>query len=523
MDVAKLFFNARQRNAWQVFDLTQLMVKHYFVNLMLIVLSVYLPIIIIFSLIFDMYIASILVWWLKPLLERPLLDFLSKRSFYQPTSTWSSILSLKKLSVIDIISMLTIRRLSPYRAYVASVEQLEMLQGVKRKKRKNVLLNRNDHKQTFWLIFCVHIELILTFLFMVVAYNFIPQGVSINEQFYTNGTFLYELELLYSCCYFIAIMLIAPYYVTGGFLGYLNTRIDMEGWDLELTFKRIAKRFSHITTVLVIGVLSFTLPTPPLSAQEVSTQEALTQETPVQKTSIEPVVNQDNAEHIEEEKEVLNERNISIRAEVDKLYDEHQLIEKTNIWKPLVESDDSDVDLQWLKDFFKSIASLGNIVAYLFWLLLAALVAWIAYKLYQSGGFKWLNLSATNIKPVEKSIELPTFLSNLDHKEEPQNLLEAAQNANNKQAYRVALMYLLKHAFVYAQRFSDVLITQSMSEKECEQALLKALPVLLHKHYQQLFHLWIQQAWAHRDVSQQHVNEVISAFYAMKPEQFNNE
>ncbi|WP_077339900.1 hypothetical protein [Pseudocolwellia agarivorans] len=506
MDITKLFFNARQRNAWQVFDLTQLVVKHHFIQLMLIVVCVYLPIAILFSVIFSVSTASFIIWWLKPILERPLLDFLAKRSFYQPTSTWSSILSIKKLKVIDIISMLTIRRLSPYRSYLASIEQLELLQGSERKKRKNILLNRNDHKQMFWLIFCVHIELIIATLLMVVVYNFIPQGVSIDDQFFTSGTALYQLELLYSCCYIAAVMLLTPYYVTGGFLGYLNSRIDMEGWDLELTFKGIAARFRQIAVVLVIGILSFSLPTPPLSAQEVTTEQT----------------DKEKAEGIDEEAP-LNARNIQIRKEVVDIYEQHQLIEKTNIWKPVVDPEESKFDFEWLKSFFSGLSVISNVIAYLIWLLVATLIVWIAYKLYSSGGFKWLKFSAGNTKAIEGTVDLPTFLSSIDNSEGPKDLLKAAQQANNKQAYRTALMYLLKYSFIYAQNFSNVLITKSMSEKECEIALLKALPQLLHKNYQQLFHLWIQQAWAHKDVNQQQVDDVISAFKVMKPEQAQNE
>ena len=511
MDIAKLFFNARQRNAWQVFDLTQLVVKHHFVQLMLIVVCLYLPIIILLTLIFSASTASLIVWWLKPLLERPLLDFLSKRSFYQPTTTWSSILSIKKLKVIDIISMLTIRRFSPYRAYLAPIEQLELLEGKERSKRKNTLLNRNDHKQTFWLIFCLHIEVLVTMLFMLVVYNFIPQGISIDDQFFTSGTAFYQLELLYSCCLMVALMLITPFYVTGGFLGYLNSRIDMEGWDLELIFKGIAARFRHIAAALIIGIFSFTLPAPPLAAQEVSAEQ----------TAIEKIDALEAENTVIEE--VLNERNIAIRKEVDDIYEQHQLIEIASVWVPDNENKNKDFNLDWLKNFFIGLAAISNIAAYLIWLLLAALIVWIIYKLYQAGGFKWLKFSGQKSKAIEKVVEIPTFLSSIDHSEGPKDLLKAAQVANSEHAYRTALMYLLKYAFIYAQNFSSVLITKSMSEKECETALLKALPTLLHKHYQHLFRLWIQQAWAHKDVTQQQVEEVITAFYAMKPEQANNE
>jgi hypothetical protein len=404
--------------------------------------------------------------------------------------------------------MLTIRRFSPYRAYLAPIEQLELLESKERSKRKNILLNRNDHKQIFWLIFCLHIEMLVTLLFMLVVYNFIPQGISIDDQFFTSGNALYQLELLSTCCYIVALMLVTPFYVTGGFLGYLNSRIDMEGWDLELTFKSIAARFRHIASALIIGVLSFTVPTPPLAAQEALIEQVDTEEKKIEST----------------DKELpLNDLNIKIRKEVDDIYKQHQLIKKTTIWMPENDNKDADFDFEWLKSFFASLGAVSNIIAYLIWLLLAALIVWIIYKLYQNGGFKWLKFRGYKPKPTEDIVEIPTFLSSLDNTQGSKDLLKAAKIANDEHAYRTALMYLLKYGFIYAQKFSCVIITKSMSEKECEIALLKALPTLLHKNYQQLFRLWIQQAWAHKDVSQQQVEEVIRAFYSMKPEQVNHE
>jgi len=341
---------------------------------------------------------------------------------------------------------------------------------------------------------------------MLIAYNFIPQGISIDDQFFTSGTAFYQLEMLYAFCYMAALMLITPFYVTGGFLGYLNSRIDMEGWDLELTFKKIATRFRHIAAALVVGFFSVNLPTPPVYAQDVSVDLA-------------NKIDESQTKNIELP---LNERNIAIRKEINDIYEAHQLVEKATVWLPDSEPEERDFNFSWLENFFKSFAVISNIIAYVLWILLAGLIAWVLYRIYQSGGLNWLKFNA-EVSKAQDEVELPTFLSSIDNDEGPKDLLKAAQDANAEHSYRTALMYLLKYGFLYAQNFSSVLITKSMSEKECETALLKALPILLHQHYQQLFRLWVQQAWAHKDVTQQQVEDVINVFSAMKPEQASHE
>ena len=493
MDITRLTFVARKRNSWEVFDLTQLLVRKNFISMMKIMLLMYIPVALISWGLFSASTAMLILWWVKPLLERPLLDFLAKESFSQPTSAWSCIRSIKYLSVKDIFLMLTIRRLSPNRAYLAPIEQLEKIKGNVRNKRENVLLHRNKHKQTFWMVFCVNIETLLTLLFVWVVFNFIPEGVKVDDQFLltnlSNGSF----DHIYFFSYLVAIQLIAPFFVTGGFLAYINGRINLEGWDLELAFKQIAKRLTKFSLAILMVITTGLLDSTPVMAVETASS-AVKQNESTQKKTLTKLE--------------------QTRNEVAQIYQDNELVEKAYIWQPVNNDKKKEYNFDWLKDFFKTLSGFGTLIGYVFWLLLISLTVWVVFKLYSYGGGTWFKSTSVqhSDKKIKEESSLPIFFESISENSWPEDLLKAAEQANIAAKYREALMYLLKYSFDFAEQKSAGVIHASMSEKECEKALISVLPKELHAQYQKLFFVWVQQAWAHKNATQEQVFDLISSF-----------
>jgi hypothetical protein len=46
--------------------------------------------------------------------------------------------------------------------------------------------------------------------------------------------------------YFTAFGLVGPIYAAAGFTLYLNRRIELEGWDIELKFRRLTARLAAV-------------------------------------------------------------------------------------------------------------------------------------------------------------------------------------------------------------------------------------------------------------------------------------
>ncbi|MEI6895716.1 MAG: hypothetical protein V5789_14050 [Colwellia sp.] len=503
MDITKLSFTPRKRTPWEVFDLTQLMVLTNFVPLMKIVILLYTPLGLILWGIFSAETASLMIWWLKPLLERPLLDFLSKRSFSQPTSAWSCIKSIRYLSKTDIFTMLTIHRFSPNRAYFSSIEQLEKLKGNVKKSRKSVLFHHGKHKQTFWMLFCVHVEFLFTLLLIAVVFNFIPQGVTLDDQFIMSSLINGSFEQIYFCSYLIAIQLIAPYFVTGGFLAYLNTRVNLEAWDIELAFKQIANKIGKTVLTATVMIFSYCVDIPAVTATDFQPDYRQTQESNNKLSTVE-----------------------ATRLQVTKIYQDNELIEKSLRWQAVTkepEEPQNNLNLNWLDNLIKVIASLESFIGYISWFLVIALIVWGAIKLYIMKTEGRLNFGVEPIKKTVQESKTSSFFTNITSPNWPDDLLFAAEQASIENKFREALTYILRFSLLLAEQHSPVTIHPSMTERECEKALMNALPNNCHTQYRQLFSVWIQQAWAHKKASKHQIDELILAFRAIEAVGINNE
>ena len=78
MELNRLSFNPRKRDAYETFDLTVLLVKSHFFSLFFMYLCMALPLFIIVGVLLNWSWSAFLIWWLKPLFERPILDYMSK-------------------------------------------------------------------------------------------------------------------------------------------------------------------------------------------------------------------------------------------------------------------------------------------------------------------------------------------------------------------------------------------------------------------------------------------------------------
>jgi hypothetical protein len=65
--------------------------------------------------------------------------------------------------------------------------------------------------------------------------------------------------------------MVEPFYVAGGFMLYLNRRTELEAWDVELGFRRLAQRLKALGTSAMLALclgLTALGTTPPLHAEE---------------------------------------------------------------------------------------------------------------------------------------------------------------------------------------------------------------------------------------------------------------
>lgn len=191
------------------------------------------------------WIAIALIWWLKPLCDRALLFAYSRSLFGEGTTlrdVWRALPGLIRNTAL--FSALTWRRLSLRRAFLLPVWQLEGQRGKPARQRCKVLSSRVDNLSVGLTVFCVNISFFLGLSLLLLIQLFVPEGQQgfFRLDDWTNGQVSAATLFVLNLAYIAGETIVEPFYVASGFALYLNRRSELEGWDIELAFRRMATR-----------------------------------------------------------------------------------------------------------------------------------------------------------------------------------------------------------------------------------------------------------------------------------------
>jgi len=478
MDLDNLQIKANVRTGWQAIDLGFLMARRWWQTLFLAgaipPLLLLIPLLLIF---YDQpYWAVFFIWWLKPFWERlPL--YIASRSIFAEDSFESTVsLQFKKLFRIDFLPWLLWRRLSFYRAFDLPVTILEELKGKPRGQRLNVLHGKHTNTALANQFVCFCCELIVASGLFSMLVFFIPDRFEMDI-FDPIGDFTLLGDWLLSLCLFIAMMLVIPFHSTAGLSLYLNRRIELEAWDIEIAFRRLAQRkwqsagsfIASIFLTLAIGFSASLAPTESYAATLHDHGSA--------KQLIEEVLKGDD---FGEEKTVRNWR-------FKNLVEENQ--DKIPEWLiDFVEWWEKNIDLSDAED------SINTTAFWLKLLLVCAFIFLLVYLFYRfRGPLKNLQAQKTNqlrpevmfgldVRADSLPDDVPTQVMNLWREEKHRDALSLL--------YRASLSRLLEH---HALAFKS-----SHTEAECA-ALVKAQGIdSLSEYFSLLTNVWRRLAYGHQ-------------------------
>lgn len=264
MNLDQLTLEVRPRTAWEAVDLGLLMAKRWWLPMMKIWFLASLPFFIMALCIPAHYfwLSFLLLWWFKPLYERPLLHILSRAVFNELPDTRNTVKLFPALVRTQFFLSLTLRRFSPTRSMDLPVLQLEGLAKASRQARLSVL-HREDSAPASWLSFVgILLEIFLAVGMMSFIWSMIPREVEVewaNFFFDQEHAPLLHLKLT---LWYVALGLTAPFYVACGFALYLNRRVKLEAWDIDIAFRRIANKrlgTANQMAFLCAGALSLCL------------------------------------------------------------------------------------------------------------------------------------------------------------------------------------------------------------------------------------------------------------------------
>jgi len=237
----------RRRNPWEALDLGLVMLRQWRGTVYRAWFATFIPFaLLVLALLWQWpMLATFLIWWLKPLFDRILLKVFSEASFGAvPTvrEVWRALPSLLRNS--GLIAGLTLRRFNPGRAFELPVWQLEGQKGKTGRARLRILSRRTSSYALWLMLVCTHIVVIFEFGLVGVVDLLAPtDGQSLSS--WTDllvGESSDSYVHVFNLAWLLAESIVEPFYVAAGFSLYLNRRSELEGWDIEVAFRRMSER-----------------------------------------------------------------------------------------------------------------------------------------------------------------------------------------------------------------------------------------------------------------------------------------
>ncbi len=213
-------------------------------------------------------------WFFRPLVERVVILILSRAVFGEHITASEAVRQWPSQLKGGWFRVLTWwRLLVPGRAVYQAIWQLEGASGRTVRERIRLIGKDGVSNVAFWLgMLFVHFEMILELGILALIGTFISNTPVVNpaalvSQFFENSGFETFMNTYSLLAYGLVAGLTGPLYTACGFTLYLNRRAGLEGWDIEIAFRKMANRLSRLrhtaVSVLLAGLLAcglFSLP-----------------------------------------------------------------------------------------------------------------------------------------------------------------------------------------------------------------------------------------------------------------------
>ncbi len=487
-DINKLTVLPRPRSAWQAIDAGFTFARAHYAALLILWVGMSLPFIILCSALywlFDWTQAIIIWWWFKPLYELPLLFYLSKALFSEtiPLRTcWKQTLSHFWLLCITYLSY---ARLSTARSLTFSVVFLEKLPFRKRGSRIDTLKNeKTRHTLLMWV--CIHIEVILAYFifFSVLGLLFPAAFTDINFDFMIDPGATEQAKFWYFSTLggaVVAAALVAPFYVSAGFIVYINRRMSLEAWDVEHRFRQIKPRSA--VSLGAVATICFLMISPDNASAENRAQYL----PPVDSIS-------------ETVKELQLEEGIGGTRIAKRFKFKDGVFEND---EPDEESDSESLfDPKGLIQFMQALVENFQTIIWV----LAAL--FLALLLYTISKFRRPNL---NISPLSrKDSDSADAISHPLTADLPKDIPAAAEKLLREGNRRQALSVLFRGALRAVMKQYELRILRGATEADCQQTIGEVANNQQVSLFNRLLVIWQREAYANEAQDEQHIQSLIN-------------
>ena len=251
----------RPRSAWEAVELGAALVRRHARAIWTPLLAITLPVFALLNLLCwfadTLWLAPLVMWWLKPAFDRVPLFVLSRAVFGEVPDTRATLRAQATFGRRWMPAYLTWRRLSPARALNMPIDLLEGATGAAARARRSALGGSMYGVASLMTLVFVNFEFALVIGAALLVVLFIPDG-QLDSVARAIGPALLDLprwlELAYGAASYAAAIALAPFYVGGGFGLYLNRRTGIEAWDVEIALRRLRGRLLSKAAPLLLAV-----------------------------------------------------------------------------------------------------------------------------------------------------------------------------------------------------------------------------------------------------------------------------
>jgi hypothetical protein len=217
-----------------------------------------------------LWLAALAMWWLLPLFDRIVLFVLSRAVFGDVPTTRQTLAAQRSGSWRGIGARLGWRRPSPWRSIAMPVELLEGGPGEVLAGRRAVIVDGIQGHGLLLAGACLLFVAVLVVSLLSLVLMFVPEQL-LSESARAMWTLVTEqppraAQLAFNGALWIAISAVEPFHVGAGFGLYLNRRVRIEAWDIEIVLRRMRARLAQAALVL-LAMAALPLLTPQAQAQ----------------------------------------------------------------------------------------------------------------------------------------------------------------------------------------------------------------------------------------------------------------
>lgn len=511
MNLQSITAKVKPRLGWEALDLGFRMVQHHWRDLYSLWFGITLPFFILGVLLFHNHLLWFLVafWWIKPLFDTSLLNYISQALFDQRPGFKQSIQQFPSYAFKQWFAALTWRRFSLTRPMDLAVSQLENLSGNSRSRRLGTLHAFNAGA-------CSWLTLLFLFFHLLFYVNLLLLVVWLTPDIYLQQLgddvidWLWSSEsisgqIIQATLIYLLLGFFSPFHMLGGFSIYINQRTILEAWDIELVFRQLAQRINkqqHKTRrknrvqLLCVPVLCLMMITLSESQAVISENQSVTPENQTAISENQPVTSEKKEEKQEQQATLTKQQ---AKQQINDILDNepfrrHQQQSRVTFdfnwdWNSNDQKQESS-DFNFLS-FFNSLATIAEL---LLWLVVIFIVFWLIVKLTDLKHFFRFGKKKT-IKQNQ-----PDLLFGLDMRADslPEHPEKNSWQLWQKGQHRQALSLLLKATIVQLIEHCHCDFEAGDTELECAALVRRRAPKNCSAYFDELIQIWRLYAYGHQ-------------------------